>query len=273
MIFPDYHLHSLFSSDSEADIHKIITKAKEKGMSSICITDHYDMDFPVNPDEPDMDFNLDIDNYYSYMSRIKDEYAGAFELRIGVELGVTSENTDKLNTFCKNHPELDFIIASTHLVDGMDPYYPEFFKDKSDREGYYRYFETILEGIRGFNNYNVYGHMDYIVRYGKKQSESFDIRDYYDILKEILRIIVSNGKGIEINTGSLYKGMTYPHPHIDILRMYKEAGGEIITVGSDAHKPEYVGYGFEVARDILLSLGFKYYCTFQKQKPEFEKLV
>ena len=93
------------------------------------------------------------------------------------------------------------------------------------------------------------------------------------MLEQIFKIIIPKGKGIEINTGSLYKNMSYAHPHMDILKLYKDMGGEIITVGSDAHKPEYLCYDFETyARDALTSLGYRYYCTFKNRKPEFNPL-
>lgn len=269
MLFPDYHLHSFFSSDSNADMLEIICCAKDKGLKSICITDHYDMDYPVYPDEPDVTFDLDTDAYYFYMSKIRDEVSPEFDLRIGVELGVMSETIPRLHDYVLSHPELDFIIASSHLVDGYDPYRPDYFVGKTEKEAYRRYFENILENIKIFKDFNVYGHLDYILRYGKSKADNFNISDYSDIFHEIFDILVYEGKGIEINTGSLYRGLSFPHPHRDILKMYKEAGGEIITVGSDAHKPEYVGYGSEAAYALLNELGFKYYCTFRNQKPDY----
>ena len=212
MIFPDYHLHSSFSSDSDADIHDIIRAAKDKGLNSICITDHYDMDFPVYPDEPELTFDLDTDAYYTYMSKIRDEAAPDFDLRIGVELGIMPETTSRLHDYVLSHPELDFIIASSHLVDGYDPYRPEYFLDKTEKEAYSRYFESILENIKAFKDFNVYGHLDYILRYGRHKADNFKISDYYDIFHEIFRILVYDGKGIEINTGSLYRGLDFPHP-------------------------------------------------------------
>lgn len=273
MIFPDYHLHSSFSSDADYDIIDIIKSAQKKDINSICITDHYDMDFPIYPDEPDMTFYLNTEEYYKRMSSVKEQFAPDFDLRIGVELGMMPHIGDKLNDYVFSHPELDFIIASVHIVDGFDPYRPDYFVGKTDYQAYLRYFETILDSLKVFTNYNVLGHMDYILRYGKTKADNFKATDYYDIFKEIINIIVQNGKGLEINTGSLYKNLDFPHPHKDILKLYKDAGGEIITIGSDAHKPEYIGYGFDKAKEILSSLGFKYYCTFSKQSPEFHSIT
>lgn len=270
MIFPDYHLHSFFSSDSQAFVDDIIISAKNKGMSSMCITDHYDMDFPVLPSEPDMTFDLDTDKYLVYMNEVKDRYSKDFDFRIGVELGIMKETQLKLHDYVEKYSQFDFIIASSHLVDGLDPYYPEYFQGKTEYEAYYHYFETILDNVKNFKGYNVYGHLDYIFRYGPNKDSNFALSDYYDLFKDILETIIYDGKGIEINTGSLYKGMSSPHPNIDILKLYKSLGGEIITVGSDAHKPDYVGYGFDIAKDILLSNGFKYYTTFSNMKPGFK---
>ena len=64
MLFPDYHFHTDFSSDCDEPIQAVIASAKEKDLSALCVTDHYDMDFPVRPEEPDMDFDLDLDSYY-----------------------------------------------------------------------------------------------------------------------------------------------------------------------------------------------------------------
>ena len=246
--------------------------AKEKGLSALCVTDHYDMDFPVRPEEPDVDFDLDLDSYYRIYHALSEKLVPEFDLRVGVELGVMPSTTKKLNTFVQAHPELDFIICSLHVVDGMDPYYPEYFEGKDDLTAYRHYFETLLACVKEFDNFNVCGHLDYIVRYGKTKADLFDIRNYADIFEELFQILVARGQGIEINTGSLYRGLSFPHPHTDILKMYKDAGGEIITVGSDAHHAEHIGYGFDVARELLLSHGFRYYTTFKERKPEFHKI-
>lgn len=272
MIFPDYHLHTDFSTDCDESITNIIEKAREKGLSSLCVTDHYDMDFPVRPEEPLMDFDLDICRYYQIYHALAKKLSPDFDLRVGIELGVMPETTNKLNHFVLNHPELDFVICSLHVVDNCDPYYPEYFEGKTDRDAYYQYFATLLSCVKEFQQFNVCGHLDYILRYGKNKSKIFNIRDYSDIFRELFRILVERGKGIEINTGSLYRGLSFPHPHRDILQMYKDAGGEIVTIGSDAHHAEHIGYGFDVARKLLLDTGFQYYTTFRGQKPCFERI-
>ena len=91
-------------------------------------------------------------------------------------------------------------------------------------------------------------------------------------MDEILKTLVSMGKGIELNTAGLKYGLGWAHPHPEVLKRYRELGGEIITVGADAHAPEHVGFAFEKVPQILKDAGFIYYTVFRKRKPEFIKI-
>ena len=291
----DFHLHSCFSSDCETSVEDIIKTAKEKGLSAICLTDHYDMDFPDNPDG--IEFELDAEKYIAHLRDTKEQllsevdgFADSFTIYTGLEQGVMPSTCSKLNNYSKEHPGLDFIICSSHVVDGVDPYYPECWQYpdgtyKDANSLYMKYFEDILYNVQNFDDYNVYGHIDYIFRYGpvnapsdvfqKVNSELFETKyfsRFKDILHEILKTIIQKGKGIEINTGSLYRDLDYMHPHPLILSMYKELGGEILTIGSDAHDLEHIGYGFDEAVELARSFGFKYLTTFKEMKPEWHTL-
>ena len=272
MIICDSHVHSEFSSDSSASLDSIIQKAISLGIPKICITDHHDIDFPVNP-EDGYDFQLDAPAYIAAMDKLREKYKDKIDIRTGVELGLMNSVAAKAKKFSEDYPDLDFIIGSSHLVRGLDPYYPSYYNGRTEVEGIRDYFESILENVSLIDDYDVYGHLDYVVRYCPSGEKIFKMSDYKDIFEQIFRIIIPKGKGIEINTGSLYKNMSYAHPHMDILKLYKDMGGEIITVGSDAHKPEFLCYDFETyARVALTSLGYKYYCTFKNRKPEFNPL-
>ena len=273
MFFPDYHLHSEFSEDSSAKLNDIITSAKEKGMKSICITDHFDMDFPVTKEAPEVRFDLDIPNYIKALTNLQQELAPEFDLRIGIELGTMPTTLNKLTKFVQENPYFDFIIASTHIVDNMDPYYPSYFEGRSYKDGHRRYFEDELYAVTNYSAYDVYGHLDYILRYGRDPENPFNPMDFMDIFEEIFKQIISRGKGIELNTGGLYKDLNQTHPCKEYLKLYKKLGGEIITIGSDAHTADKIGYGFDKAKDLLLECGFKYYCTFKDRKATFEKIL
>lgn len=270
MIIADCHVHSRFSSDSQTPVKSLVEQAIRMGMQYFYLTDHHDIDFPLEA-AGGLDFQLDTAGYLSTLAARKTEYEGQIEIRTGVELGLMSHIADKLSAYTHAYP-FDFIIGSSHLVRGMDPYYPEYYYGRSQTAAYREYFESIYENVTAFQDYDVYGHLDYVVRYGPAKNADWDFRDYADIFEQILSSLVAEGKGIEINTAGLYKGLGYPHPHKDILTMYRQLGGEIITIGSDAHTVEMLGYGLKQAEQLLLSCGFRYYTLFRNRKPEFYSL-
>ncbi len=270
MILSDNHIHSRFSSDSETNPEDIINAAINLNFNGLCFTEHHDIDFP--PDQnPTMDFQLDTVSYFEEMTSLKEKYKDTIDIGIGVELGLMSKIADKVNAYANSY-SFDFIIGSTHLINGIDPYYPHYYEGKTELQAYGEFFEATLENVLSTNSYDVYGHLDYVIRYGPNKADKYYFKDYADIFEAILKVIVENGKGIEINTGSLYKGLAFPHPKQEIIKLYKELGGEIITIGSDAHFSKHVGYGFDIAHDILLDCDFKYYTTFRDRKPTFHKL-
>ena len=115
--------------------------------------------------------------------------------------------------------------------------------------------------------FDVYGHLDYVVRYSPEKS--YDPLDYREMIDEILKLLIKKGKGIEINTAGLKSGLGYVHPHEFILNRYKELGGEMITAGSDAHDRSRVAADFDQAEEALKKAGFKYYAVFRQRKPDF----
>ena len=160
------------------------------------------------------------------------------------------------------------MIGSSHLVHGQDPYYASYYENKTEKQAYEAYFLSILENVNTMDCFHVYGHLDYVIRYGPNKDLYYDPMDYYDIIRELLTVLIDKGKGIEVNTGSMYKGFSYPHPHETILKLYRQLGGELITIGSDAHVPQYLGHGFAQAEALLKRCGFQHYTLFKAVKPE-----
>lgn len=262
MITADFHTHSYFSGDSTEPTREMIKSAAEKGLKTICLTEHYDMDFPEN------EFDLNVGEYKKEFFRLKDEFSDKIEVLFGVELGVMGYLSERLSEFVKGKG-FDFVIASSHLVNGKDPYYPEYYEEFGEKDGMFKYFESILENIERFSDFDVYGHLDYAARYSP--SKSYDPSDFREIIDEILKRLISMGKGIEINTAGL-NSLGYVHPHRSILSRYKELGGEIVTVGSDAHERTRVAADFDKAEEVLKNAGFKYYTVFRNRRAEFIKL-
>ncbi len=263
----DYHVHSHFSGDCETDVRDILEFGIKNHVDTICLTDHYDYDYPYD----DVCFELDIDNYFPTLERLQETYKDRINLLIGIEVGVQPHIIDFLHKKLCQYP-FDFIIASTHLIDKMDPYYKDFFTGKTQYEAYYRYFETILETVKTYKEYDVFGHLDYIIRYGNFENKSLSSFDYNDIIDEILKTIIDTSHGIEINTSGLRYGLNQAHPNEKILKRYRELGGEIITIGSDAHNAKDLCSYYDYAVDMLKNCGFKYLSIFQKRKPTLIKL-
>ena len=119
---------------------------------------------------------------------------------------------------------------------------------------------------------DTYGHLDYIVRYGPNQNRFYSYEKYQDILEAILKKLIEKNVGLEVNTGGYHYGLGEPNPCTAIIRRYKELGGEIITIGADAHAPEKIGYDFDRAAQVLKECGFEYYTVFKERKPEFIRL-
>lgn len=265
----DFHMHTNFSTDSDSTPEQMIEGAIQKGLQTICITDHQDVDFPksIMPEG----FQIDFEKYFETLRKLQTKYQNQIEILIGVELGLQPHLGNVYKELADTYL-FDFIIGSVHLLDGMDPYFKEFFKDKTDEEGYRRAFEITLENIKNISEYDVLGHLDYVVRYGKEQDRAYSYSKYADYIDEILKHLIAHGKGLEMNTAGFKYGLSFAHPHTDVLKRYRELGGEIITIGSDGHKPEHIAYDFHKVSDILKACGFKNYTEFRQRKPIFRQL-
>lgn len=267
----DYHLHSYFSGDSDTPMEKMVLKGIELGLDVMCFTEHMDMDYVyVKPAEHGL-FDLNTDSYLYELATLKAKYEGKIKLLFGVELGVQPHLKKELALYAKSFP-FDFIIASSHICNRKDPYYPYFYEGRSDEEAYREYFTSILDNLKAFQNFDVYGHLDYVVRYGKTKDAEYSYDKYKDVLDKILAFLLDKEKGIEINTGAIGYQLKDLNPCIDIIKRYREMGGEIITIGSDAHTPDVIKRGFDRAAEVLTDCGFKYYTTFENRSPEFHRI-
>ena len=267
----DYHLHSHFSGDSKAPMEDMIRQAIRLGFTELCFTEHMDMDYPVREETPAGMFEVNTDAYLYDLLYFREKYKDRIRVRFGVELGLQPHIADRNTRYIRSF-DFDFVIASTHVVDRKDPGYLEYYDGISDEEGYRAYFKEILDSVRSFSDFDVYGHLDYVIRYSRSRDENYSYEKYADLFDPILEAIIEKGKGIELNTGGFRKGLKEFHPCNGVLKAYRKKGGEIITVGSDAHRPQDMGSDFALAAEVLKECGFSYYCTFEKRKPAFHKL-
>lgn len=263
----DYHLHSNFSGDCQVPMKDMIEGAIQNGVNRLCFTEHHDLDFP----HPTLNFELDIPRYLETIRGYQEDYKHQIQILIGIELGMQIHLHEKLNTLVSS-ADYDFVLASSHLANGIDPYDKIFFEGRSQHKAYLDYFEAILANIKGYNNFDVYGHLDYVIRKGDNDKKAFVYEDFKEILDEILKLLIKKDKGIELNTSGYRYGLNNPHPTTDILKHYHDLGGQILTIGSDAHHPKHLLSHFDTSKDLLKSLGFTQFTTFVKRQPEFHKL-
>lgn len=265
-MFWDTHLHCNFSGDSSADPEDMIRSAIEKNLDGICFTDHIDWDYP-GPTP----FSFDGEIYFNVLGALKEKYKKQLNIHIGVELGLQPHLKERYAAFVSQF-DFDQVIGSSHVVHGFDPYYPEYYVGKTEDLAYREYFECVLENLDIFEDFDVYGHLDYVVRYGPNRNANYTYKKYQDIIDEILIKIIQKGKGIELNMSGYKYGLSHPNPTEEILLRYRELGGEILTLGADAHAPEHVAFDYCRLPGLLKKAGFRYYTVFEKRQAKMIRI-
>ncbi|MBQ7001548.1 MAG: histidinol-phosphatase HisJ family protein [Oscillospiraceae bacterium] len=259
----DYHMHSRVSFDGHDTGEALAQAALRAGLKEICFTDHLDYD----PLEQMGVLAFDTAAYNA-------EYDGlevpGLKIRHGCEFGMTPENAEQFRKDLQRRP-FDFVLGSIHFVDDLDVYYPEWWAGKTVFQAERRYLEATLECIRIHSGFDVLAHLTYIAKtHSHPAPRPVPYEEHKEIIDEILRTLAAKGKGLEMNSSGMDRCGGFL-PTADIFRRFHTLGGEIVTIGSDAHTANRVGqYSFE-ACEILKDI-FGYVCTFENRKPVFHKL-
>lgn len=257
----DYHTHTSFSDDCRFSMEEMIDSAIEKGLSEYAITDHHDPDYPL--DRFGYTFEIDEENYHRAIEEAADRYSGKIKIVKGIELGLQMGSAKDKCIECVKYP-YDFVIGSFHLIDYKDicvPFHEGITPEETDR----LYYEYMYDTIRDFSGFDVLGHINAIDRYTEYVP---DFKPYEETVSEILKYVIRNDKGIELNTSSFRYKMNDSMPSKRILELYKEFGGKIITFGSDSHDPSHICNHFDWAMDYLKSMGFDHIATYMNRTPE-----
>lgn len=258
----DYHIHTSFSDDSVYPMEEVVQRAIELGLEEICFTEHVDHGVKIYRE----DF---YDSYKKEFERCTDLYQNQITLKFGIEFGIQTHTAHLYHKDFKEN-DFDFVILSCHQVNDMEFWTQEFQKGKTQSEYNLAYYQEILDVMKIYKDYSVLGHLDAIKRDDKQGI--FPFEETKEILSEILQLAIQDGKGIEINTSNERYGLKDLTPCRDILRLYHQLGGKILTFGSDSHKKEQVGYNIETIKQEVKQIGFTHFCTFDQMKPIFHKL-
>lgn len=267
MYLSDYHTHSLCSFDGSAPLTDLAQVAVETGLTELCLTDHCDL---LNTQgKPDLSFRWEP--VEEQLAQARALYGDKLTIRTGVELGGAWEFPD----FCRelmSHPGLDFVLGSVHnlsLADGgLDFYYVNY---KSDEDCYHildRYFDC-MERLSEMDCWDVLAHVIYPLRYmNQRDGQHASLERYEPQLRRIFRRVIDSGRGIEVNT---CRGETIGDWRWT-LELYKDCGGTILTLGSDAHLAPDVGKGLREAAALVRELGFDSVARYIGRKPEMISL-
>lgn len=259
----DYHIHTRFSDDSETSMDEVILHSIDIGLREICFTEH--IDYGVKTD-----LNCNCEEYVKEVRRCQKQYGDRLAIRLGMEFGMQTHTIRQFQETFDRYP-FDFIILSCHQVDNQEFWTYEFQKGKSQDEYNRRYYEEILNVAKQYDDFSVLGHLDMIRRYDQAGDYPFD--QVKDVVAEILRIVIAKGKGIEVNTSCYRYQLPDLTPSREILRLYRELGGEIVTIGSDAHTASWVGWEAQGTQAELARMGFDAVYTFEGMKPIGHKLI
>lgn len=262
----DYHVHSHFSSDCDFTMEEMIRGAIQNKLTEICFTDHVDYEYC----DPSISFDVDYKAFDDTFFKLKSQYAHEISLKKGVEIGIQPHVIERSSKLVKEGA-FDFVICSMHTCDQLDLYRGDFYHNRSPEEAWEKYLEEAIHCAKHFDDYSIFGHLDIPKRYNEEAATApmALFREYFDALFEIL---IAKGKGIEVNTSGFRNSFKAPLPTFEIIQWYKEAGGEIITLGSDSHSPDQPGFHFKETVEQLKTIGFDYICSFNDMKPEFQKI-
>ncbi len=269
MTLPDFHIHTTYSPDSKMDPEEAILAAMASGVTNLCFTEHMDLGHHMKmydciPDFAGMDETI---------SRLREKYP---EIRIGkgIEAGYIPETAEQTAEVLSEQ-NFDYVLLSTHCVAGLDCGLPESKRGQDKFTAYRRYLETVYESVtddRLTAYYDCVGHIGYIAKGLHYEDNTFLYEMFPELFDKILNEIIKRGKGIEVNTSGIDRG-GHMLPHPSIIRRYRELGGRIITIGSDAHKSQNVGGHINDAVNIIAEAGFEEITLFHNRVPSFVKIL
>ena len=265
MYLIDYHTHSKHSIDGKETVDCLCHAAFEAGLAELAVTDHYDP------------YQKDVFCEKTYHAReirneileAKSKWRGKLKVCYGIESGQLHYYPQAAEKVMENG--FDYVIGSLHNLPGdLDIGLVEYTKE-NHRKIFLTYFEELTRMAQS-EHYDCLGHLDFPKRYAARAGFFLRAADYMEQMEPILKDVIGRGKGIEVNTSGLRQQLGETMPSAEVVCRYRELGGEIITVGSDAHTARDVGAGIPEAYELIRQAGFRYITAYESRKPNFIKL-
>jgi histidinol-phosphatase (PHP family) len=256
----DYHMHTNASCDSLATMAEMCRSALERGVAEIAFTEHFDS----KPGDICYGFYRP-DTYFEALAAARREFEPqGLTIRAGVELSEHHIYYDIQRPVLEAWP-YDLVLGSLHWVGDDSVFDDAYFRAHSSQETAEAYF-TELARLARFGGFDVLSHPDVLKRTAFEVYRQFEIGPCEDLVRLVWQACIDNGIGIEINTSALRMAVHEAHPAPAALRWYREMGGELLTVGSDGHRPAHVGYELATALDLARAAGFTRLASYERRK-------
>ena len=269
MYLADYHTHSAFSPDGKYTVEELAEQAVAVGLQELCITDHIDTYYWKGFSPRD---NYAWNELKADFDRAAARFGDRIELRLGAELGEAYWSYERMEKILSEAPSLDFCIGSVHMASRRHGKFDLYFIEENTEEYYHDVIDGYMEEMLGlvqWGKFDVLGHLTLPLRYiNEHHHRNMTFEKHMHQVEDVFRLIIPKGIGIECNTN---RGNA-PLPDASVLKLYREMGGEIITVGSDAHTTGQIGCAVERTQELLRQCGFRYFTTFTQHKPRVHTL-
>lgn len=261
MIPHDYHMHTNFSCDCTASMADMCRGAITQGIPEIGFTEHYDL---VPSEDPNCRDAFRLEPWAAELERCRAEFAGQLTIRAGVELGEPHRYAAEAAVLLARYP-FDYALGSLHWVGAECIFDLEYFKARPAAEAFRRYFLELERVARG-GGFNILSHLDVPVRAAFGVYGGYDPRDHEQHIRPVLQACIDNGLALDLNTAALRGRAKTLCPGEQILRWYVEMGGERVTLGSDAHRPDQVGSHLPTALAAARAAGLTHLTFFEQRQ-------
>ena len=271
MLLTDYHVHSDVSQDSSASMPDMVRAEAAAGVGVMCFTNHCDL-FRWQDDAPNPRCRDITRESAEKLRMLMESPVPGIEVRLGLELS-EGHRDPALAAELAADSALDFVLGSLHMLPGYGDFYFLTYTDVEQCMPLFDLYLDELQQIAALDFYDVLAHLGYARRYMVRQGvdAAMTLARFGDKVERLLRTVIGKGKGLELNCSGIRDGCG-PFPSEEILRLYRSLGGEIVTVGSDAHRPDDAAKGLAEGCRILKACGFDYITVFRRRTPEWIKL-
>ena len=257
----DLHTHTKNSPDGNHEALFMAETARDNKIHTVAFTDHCEVDYFYKDN-----YDKVVENSYKDICDVREKLNGQINILRGVELA-QPHYLPELSQKILSTYNYDVVIGSIHNLREQEDFYNWKSFDGIDVQATMNeYFDELIKMLE-WGDFEILAHITYPFRYifnicGYVE----DINKYSDKVDELLKLCAEKDKALEINMGGLKYPINKPAPDLDTVKRYKELGGRLVSVGSDSHYAERIGFGIPQAYEIAREAGFDFVAKFNERK-------